>query len=104
MVVLNFVQEANAVQMLGCGHRKSKDITDGLVESRVSSVTEGHGLIFVLQEVLDVAHFMVHSDQVIHSHNSALFDPAENKGTVLHLPGQLHYITYWKLNNSFIFY
>lgn len=83
VVVLNFVQEADAVQMFGRGHREGKDITNGLVESRVGSVTEGHRLIFVLQEVLDVAHLVVHRDQVVHSHNSALFDPGdENKGRV----------------------
>lgn len=47
------------------------------MEARVGSVTEGHRLVLVLQKILDVAHLMVHCDQVIHSHNSALFDPGD---------------------------
>lgn len=64
------------------------------METRVGSITERHRLVFVLQEVLDVAHLMVHRDQVIHRHNSALFDPGDtNKANIpcclLHLQ-QLH--------------
>lgn len=82
-VALNFVQEADALQMLGRGHRKGKHIADGFMESRVGPVTEGHRLIFVLQKVLDVAHLMVHCYQVIHGHNSTLFDPGDTDKTII---------------------
>lgn len=76
-VVFHFLQEADAVEMFGCGHRQGQYITNGLVEARVGSVTEGHGLVFVLQKILHVAHLMVDCDQVIHGHNRALFDPGD---------------------------
>lgn len=83
VVVVNFVQEADALQMLGCGHRQGQYIANGLMEARVSSITEGHRLVFVLQEVLNMAHLMMYRDQVIHSDNSALFYPEDtNKGTL----------------------
>lgn len=69
--------------MFGCGHRQGKHITNGLVEARVGSITEGHRLVFVLQEVLDMTHLMVHCDQVIHSHNSALLDPGDTNKAML---------------------
>lgn len=88
-VVVHFVQEADALQMFRRGHGQGQHVADGLVEARVGSVAEGHGLVFVLQEVLDVAHLMVHSDQVIHGHDGALFDPGDIKKdtvrAVLHL-------------------
>lgn len=77
IVVLNLVQEANALQMFGCRHRQGKYISNGLMKAGVGSVTEGHGLVFVLQEILNVAHLVVHGDQVIHCDNSALLDPGE---------------------------
>lgn len=81
--VVNFVQEADALQMFRRGHRQGQHVTNGLVEARVGSIAEGHGLVFVLQEVLDMAHLMVYGDQVIHGHNGALFDPGDvNKDTV----------------------
>lgn len=77
IVVFHFVQEADAFQMFGCGHRQGQDITNGFMEARVGSVTEGHGLVFVLQKILHVAHLMVYCDQVVHGHNCALFDPED---------------------------
>lgn len=47
------------------------------MEPRIGPVTERHGLLFVLQEVLDVAHLMVHGDQVVHGDHCALFDPGD---------------------------
>lgn len=76
-VVFHFVQEADALEMFGCGHREGQDIADGLVEARVGSITEGHRLVFILQKILHVAHLMVDCDQVVHGHNSALFDPGD---------------------------
>ena len=68
--------------MLGRGHGQGEHIADGLVEAGVGSIAEGHWLVFVLQEVLDVAHLMVHRDQVVHSHNGALFDPGDTSDTI----------------------
>lgn len=76
-VVFHFLQEADALEMFWCGHRKGQHITNGLVEARVGSITEGHRLVFVLQKILHVAHFMVDSDQVVHGHNRALFNPGD---------------------------
>lgn len=83
VVGLNFVQEIDALQMFGCGHRQGEYIANGLVEARVGSIAEGHWLVFVLQEVLDMAHLMVHRDQVIHSHNSALLDPGDTNKAII---------------------
>lgn len=88
MVALYFVQEADALQMFGGGHRQCEYIADGLVEARVGAVAEGHGLVFVLQEVLDVAHLMVHRDQVVHRHHRALLDPGDKTGGRVSYAGQ----------------
>lgn len=79
-VVLHFVQEADALQVLGRGHRQGQHVADGLVEAGVGAVAEGHGLVFVLQEVLHVAHLVVDRDQVVHGHHRALFDPGGGEG------------------------
>lgn len=76
-VAFDFVQEADAVEMFGRGHRQGQYITNGFVEARVSSITKGHGLVFVLQKILHMAHLMVDCDQVVHGHNRALFDPGD---------------------------
>lgn len=76
-IAFHFVQETDALEMFGCGHREGQYITDGLVETRVGSVTEGHGLVFVLQKILHMAHLMVDRDEVVHGHNRALFDPGD---------------------------
>lgn len=68
--------------MFGRGHGQGEHIANGLMEARVGSIAEGHRLVFVLQEVLDVAHLMVHCDQVIHSHDCALFDPGDTNEAV----------------------
>lgn len=81
VIIFYFVQEADALQMSWCGHRQSEYVTDGLVEAWVGSITEGHRLLFVLQEVLDVSHLVVDCDQVVHGHHGALFDP---EGTNTH--------------------
>ena len=75
MVVLHLVQEADGLQVLGRGHRQGQHVADGLVEARVGAVSEGHRLVLVLQEVLDVAHLVVHGDQVVHGYHRALLDP-----------------------------
>lgn len=81
-VVFHFFQEANALEMFGSGHRQSKNITNGLVESRVGTVTKGYGLLFVLQEILHMTHLMVNRDQVVHRHHGALFDPGHTNEPV----------------------
>lgn len=78
-VVLHPVQQANALKMFRCGHRQGQNITDGLVESRVGAVTEGDGLIFILQEVLNVSHLVVYGDEVVHGHHRALLDPRNDR-------------------------
>lgn len=69
------------------------------MEPRIGPVTERHGLLFVLQEVLDVAHLMVHGDQVVHGDHCALFDPGDTgeikqtkKKQILH-PARFHMCT-----------
>lgn len=47
------------------------------MESRVGAVAERDGLILILQEVLNVAHLMVHSDEVVQGHHCALLDPRD---------------------------
>lgn len=69
--------------MFGRGYGQGEHVPDGLVEARVCPVTEGHRLVFVLQEVLHVAHLMVHCDQVVHGHYSALFDPEGTSEAVM---------------------
>lgn len=75
VVTLHFVQEPDALQMFGRGDGQRENVSDGFVEAWVGAGAERNGLVFVLQEVLHMAHLMVHSDQVIHSHNGALFYP-----------------------------
>lgn len=81
-VVFHFIQEANGLEMFGSGHRESKNITNGLVESGVGAITKGHGLIFVLQEILHMTHLVVNCDQVVHRHHGALFDPGHTNESV----------------------
>lgn len=76
-VAFHFVQESDAVEMFGRGHRQGQYITNGLVEARVGSITKRHRLVFVLQKILHMAHLMVDCDQVVHGHNRALFDPGD---------------------------
>lgn len=79
--VFHSIQQMDAVQVIWGGHRQGHDISDGFMEARIGPITEGYGQVFVLQEILHVAHFMVSCDQIIHIHNSALFNPeAREKG------------------------
>ncbi len=78
-IVLHIVQQANALEMFRCGNGQGQYVTDGLVESRVGAVAERDVLILILQEVLNVAHLMVHGDEVIHGHHRALLDPWDGK-------------------------
>ncbi len=78
-IVIHLVQQANALEMFRCGNGQGQYVTDGLVESRVGAVTERDGLILILQEVLNVAHLMVHGDEVVHGHHRALLDPWDGK-------------------------
>ena len=83
MVALHLVQQADALQVFGRSHRQGQHIANGLVETRVGPVAERDGLVLVLQEVLHMAHLVVHGDEVIHGHHGALFDPAGVPGGAL---------------------
>ena len=41
----------------------------------ISAIAENSRLVFVLHEVLDVTHFVVYDNQVLHLHFGALFYP-----------------------------
>lgn len=71
------VQQIDAMEMFGGGDRQGHDISNSLMETRVGPVAEGDRLVLVLQEVLDVAHLMMHCDEVIHVHHGALLDPGD---------------------------
>jgi hypothetical protein len=43
----------------------------------ISAVSVSHWLIFVLDEILHVSHFVVSSEKVVHDNPAALLDPAE---------------------------
>lgn len=77
-------EQTDFLEVAGGGDREGQDIPDGLVEARVGPAAEGHGLVLVLQVVLDVAHLMVHCEQLLHGHRRALLDPAVSKTA---LPG-----------------
>lgn len=81
LVILDLIEQADGVQVFGCGHRQRQHISDGLVESRVGAVTERDGLIFILQEILHMAHFVVHRNQIVHVHHCALLNPKETYQT-----------------------
>lgn len=74
--------------MFGRGHREGHDVTDGLVEAGVGAVAEGDGLVLVLQEVLHMAHLVVHCDEVIHVHHCALLDPGQWEQELREVTGQ----------------
>lgn len=78
-VVLDLVEKADGVKVLGCGHWQCQNIPNGLVESRVGAVTERDGLILILEEILHMTHFVMHCNQVIHVHHCALLNPGKAK-------------------------
>lgn len=53
-----------------------KDLTvEETFSTWVSSFPEGHRLVAVLYEVLNVTHLVVNGDQVLHCHISTHFNP-----------------------------
>ena len=44
------------------------------MKARIGPSPEYQRLMFVLQEILDVSHYMVNGDQVLHVHSRALFN------------------------------
>lgn len=49
------------------------------MKTRVGSTAEAHRLILVLQVILDVAHLMVHSEELFHGYCGALFNPEQDE-------------------------
>lgn len=45
------------------------------MKTGISSTTESHRLVLVLQVILDVPHLMVYSEELLHRHCGALLDP-----------------------------
>lgn len=75
-------EETNFLEVAGRGDRQGHDIADGLMEARVGPAAEGDGLVLVLQVVLDVAHLVVHCEQLLHGHRCALLDPDKRKQSI----------------------
>lgn len=55
VVLFEFVQETDGMEMSRCGDRKGHDIAHGLVKGWVSSTAELNVLVFILHVVLDVS-------------------------------------------------
>lgn len=71
------MQESEALEVLrGCS-RERHDFSHGLVEALVAAVPQEVGQIAVSHLVLIVAHLVVHSEEVVHVHLSAHFDPGD---------------------------
>lgn len=63
--------------MFGCCSREGHNLSDGLVETLVGAIPQQVGQITVSHLVLVVAHFMVHSEEIIHVDLGAHFDPED---------------------------
>lgn len=61
--------------MAGGGRAERDDIANRLVKAGIRTLFEDSGLIFVLQIILDVTHFMMRRQQILHVDARALFDP-----------------------------
>lgn len=51
------------------------------MKTRVGSATEAHWLVLVLQVILDVAHLVVHCEELLHRRYGALLDPTKGNRT-----------------------
>ena len=64
--------------MFRCDSGQGHGVADGFVESVVSSAPEQHRLVHVVHVVLDVTHFVVDGDKILHVHLDAQLHPAES--------------------------
>lgn len=73
-IIGQLFQEADGVEMFGCGDRQRQHIAYSLMEARVGSSPEVDRLLFVLEVIFHMAHLMMHGEKLLHSHSGALFD------------------------------
>lgn len=73
LFVTNVVlQQSNGFEVLWCRCGQSECIADGLMEAGIGPVAEDMRLISVLQEVINVAHFVENGEQIVHVDAGAL--------------------------------
>lgn len=63
------------MQMCRGRDRECEHISNGLVEARVSTSTQRHRQVFVLEVVLHMAHLVVYCGQLVHCDPRALLNP-----------------------------
>lgn len=76
IVLESWLQEIKRFQVLRSGCRKGHNFPYSFVEALIGTTPQQVGLHCVGHVVLDVAHLMVCSQEVIHGHLGAHLDPA----------------------------